>query len=135
MEKKLNESNEFIYVLDQNGCKKLKRNFTDIIIRNNNNQPVAAVKLNDMVPIPNNLIGLIAVANIKELQLSSESKDRKYGSLLELELEYINRPAVATKIKEKALDYYSNYKINEKYKRVCLDFKLLEQKANDYKIN
>lgn len=130
--KTLNEQGESIFVLDQDGNKKLKRNFTDVVIHNANNEPVAAVKLNDIIPIPINLIGLINITNIKELQLSTESKDRKYGALLELELEYVNRPAVAAKIKEKALDYYENYKTNSKYNKVCLDFKLLEEKSLKY---
>ena len=99
-----------------------QRCFPIIIKRNKQDKIVSLLRLDFMFPVPENLL--------KELNFN-EIQDEKYRTFIRLEYQYIKRKK--QEILEKALELYEKA-INSQHflHNKCCDFKLLEEKYQDY---
>ena len=96
---------------------------TDFIICNNNNEKIATVKLNNMIPIID--MRLINKVDINIYKTDSEQL-KKYKSLLKKEKKYIDKHIDI--LQRIAKQTYRNYQGNI----AIFDFNSLEQKAKLY---
>ncbi len=121
------------YVLDNNGNKILKNRFSEIYIKNRNGEYIAAVKINNMFPLPKGKEHLVSnVLNISTYQNSLNTEERKYAALLLDESNYINLNEIEAKILSMANKFHRDYRFNNVIKSVSCDFKLLEVKSDEY---
>ena len=107
--------------------KLMKRRLDFIKIRNGE---LGIINLNNSIPIKGNEIRLL---DIDALKNSSNTSDRKYGTLCEDQLIWCdNNFEVIEKNFKKLYSLYVNNKLPESLKERCCNFSLLEEKSLDY---
>ena len=100
-----------------------KRNSkTTVEIYDEQNELIAALLINNMIPVPDNCFELVDIPN---------DKDKDY---LNSEYIYIRRSDVKKEIMYKAEKAYRQVKLHQDafMNRFCCDFNLLERKCDDY---
>lgn len=92
---------------------------------------LGAVNFNNMIPVKENNYKVINL-NKKTLTLS----ENKYQELLRDQLNWLNENYIQVKNKSSKLyNLYINNKLSENIKARCCNFKLLEDKCNQYNNN
>jgi len=100
------------------------------IINTKTKTDLGIIRFSDMIPVPQECVYLLDI----------KSKSYGYKRLLSEQYSYINQPHNKQKIMDKAEKIYSVVTKNSKskmaifYKELSCDFKLLEEKSNDYKV-
>ena len=131
------EINEFKYYVPISSPKKkhyqMKQDIDFIKIKNNKNEILGVLNLNNMVPILDTQIEKLKYSKINEYRdFKTNEEKENYISLLKIELKIIN--SISDKIRKNANKIYK-IRLNNSYskisKRTC-DFKLLEDKAKEY---
>ena len=93
------------------------------------NGELGAVNFNNMIPVNKNNYSLVEL-NKETLTIS----EFKYQKLLREQLEWLNANYYQVKNKSfKLYNLYNSEKLPENIMKRCCDFKLLEQKCNQYK--
>ena len=88
------------------------------------------IRFSDMIPVPQECVSI----------LDSKNKSYRYKRLLSEQYSYINQPQNKQKIIDKAEKIYNIVTKNSRsqmarfYKELSCDFKLLEEKSNNYNI-
>ena len=98
-----------------------------------NKKAIASVRINNMIPIPKRMVNLFSVYEYQSLINSTNPKKRKYGYLLKYEVISMNHNDVKSKLEQKAKVFYRDYKVDKSLGKICNDFKLLEEKALEFK--
>lgn len=137
-----NDNGVKTFVLDDCGRKILRKNKSDITLYENGSylNPLGAIKFNNMVPVPNHLINIVAKpVDIDNMLHSKRIDEIKYALLLEKQIRLINTPFYTDAIIRKAKKLYEGA-VEKTLKpvsflKVFCDFRLLEQKAHDYKLS
>ena len=113
-----------------------KSKFYCVKLFNENEEKIAGVRINNMIPIPRKNTSKIA----KQIKYAKLLKNKnpsvvKYANLLKQEVRSLNKKSIAIEIYKKARKFYNNYKYKSSIRNVCLDFKKLEEKSLKYKIS
>ena len=111
-------------------------NFTDVFIYDDEQKKyIASIKLNNMIPLPKKHKHLLKEVNFEKLALSKNLADRKYGALVEKQYIKLNDVSIKYQILSKAQKFYRSYSFNPKLKLICCDFKMLEEKALEFRLS
>lgn len=113
-----------------------KPEFYCVKLFNENGEKIAAVRINNMIPIPRKSTSKIAKQiKYEELLKSKNPSVIKYANLLKQEVRWLNKKLIAIEIYKKARKFYNNYKYKKSIRNICLDFKKLEEESLKYKIS
>ena len=92
------------------------------------NGKLGAINFNNMIPVTKD--------NYKIIYLNKKTstlKEKKYQELLKDQLEWLNANYIQVRNKSyKLYNLYINEKLSSNIRNRCCDFKLLEEKCNEY---
>ena len=92
------------------------------------NGKLGAINFNNMIPVTK---GNYKIIDLNKNNLSS--KEKKYQELLKDQLNWLNENYIQVKNKSyKLYNMYVNQKLSDNIRNRCCDFKLLEEKCNEY---
>ena len=115
--------------------KQKERHFTDVLLFDNKSQ-LGSVKINNMVPVPKKYKDqLITPVIINEFLNSRNEASKRYGNLLKKQQQVLFSTQVSSSIRNKATNFYIEYKNKPLLQKLCCDFKLLEQKALEFSLD
>ncbi len=115
--------------------KQKERHFTDVLLFDNKSQ-LGSVKINNMVPVPKKYKDqLITPVIINEFLNSRNEASKRYGNLLKKQQQILFSTQVSSSIRNKATNFYIEYKNKPLLQKLCCDFKLLEQKALEFSLD
>lgn len=109
-----------------------KPKFYAVKLYDNHNNPIASVRVNNLIPIHKANINFISLVDFTVYQNSSNKWERKYGAILENEYQQLQKQWISNEIKNKAKTFLREYKYNYGIRKICNNFPLLEQKALEY---
>ena len=79
------------------------------------------------------VIKIAKLIKYEKLLKSKNPFDIKYGNLLKQEVMALNKKIIKDSIYKKAKKFYNGYKYKNSIKKICCDFKKLEEKSWEYK--
>ena len=128
--------NNFNYYVPISSCKNKYYSMSeniDFVKVTEGRKILAAINLNNMIPVPEENINLLDYQNISEyFSFRNEIDKQKYIALLRKEIAIINQRKDDILRRAKRL-YELKYKFpNYKVSKRCCNFKLLERKCNEY---
>ena len=89
-----------------------------------------------MVPVPKKYKDqLITPIIINEFLNSRNEASKRYGNLLKKQQQILFSTQVSSSIRNKATNFYIEYKNKPLLQKLCCDFKLLEQKALEFSLD
>lgn len=109
-----------------------KSKFYTVKLYDNNNKPIASVRINNLIPVHKTNAQSISKIFYKKYLESTSDRDRRYGAILENEYQQLQKQWISSEIKNKAKTFLREYKYNYGIRKICNNFPLLEQKALEY---
>lgn len=109
-----------------------KSKFYTVKLYDNNNKPIASVRVNNLIPVHKTNAQSISKIFYKKYLESTSDRDRRYGAILENEYQQLQKQWISSEIKNKAKTFLREYKYNYGIRKICNNFPLLEQKALEY---
>ncbi|MBQ4209297.1 type III toxin-antitoxin system ToxN/AbiQ family toxin [bacterium] len=127
-------SNNNFYYFATLTSKTNKPEFYCVNLCNENGEKIAGVRINNMIPIlKKDVIKIAKLIKYEKLLKSKNPFDIKYGNLLKQEVMALNKKIIKDSIYKKAKKFYNGYKYKNSIKKICCDFKKLEEKSWEYK--